>query len=313
LLLHVWNVGRHGLAPFELMRVAYWPPEWWGMWWPRQLRRPGDLWTRLPRPARLARISLSTFFIALPAMILARQWLAAKGWLPTVDANPGWFAAAEATLVLATAIVTTSALTWALRRGLSVSEATRVLFGATAPSPAWSEPRVARLLTPGAFGVRPPERDSPADHRRAIDELVPLLPSEAAGVGAEAAGAARRVLAAIDEFDRQLASLARDASAAELDRLTAQLTALDDASDREYEERRELRQLVRHQLEVIQRMRDRHELGSQRRGRLFDLMRALWTQLSLLRDGGAGSAATTHTCSRVRALCAEITDQLQTR
>ena len=25
-----------------------WPPEWWGMWWPRALRRPSDLWRRLP-------------------------------------------------------------------------------------------------------------------------------------------------------------------------------------------------------------------------------------------------------------------------
>jgi hypothetical protein len=311
LALHVWNVGRHGLAPLELVRVACWPPEWWGMWWPRLLRRPGDLWMRLPRPARLARVALSTFFIALPTMILVRQWFAAEGWLPAVDASPGWFAAAEGALVLATAVVTTGALAWALRRGLSMSEATRVLFGATSPSPAWSEPRIAHLLTPGAFGVRTPERDAPGDYRRAIDELAPLLPPEAADVGAEAARAARRLLVAVDECDRQLASLARDASDAELDRVMTQLTALDDASQREYDERHELRQLVRHQLELVRRMRSRQELVSERRGRLFDLMRGLWTQLSLIRDASAGSAATPHLCRRVGALCAEIADQLE--
>jgi Protein kinase domain len=310
LVLHVWNVGRHGLAPLELVRVACWPPEWWGMWWPRALRRPGDLWARLPAPARLARVVLSTFFVALPGMILTRQWLAAEGWLPAMDASPGWFAAAEGTLVLAAAAATAGTLTWALRRGLSLSEAARVLFGATAPSPAWSEPRIARLLSPGTLGTRPPERDAPADYRRAIDDVAALLPTEAAPAGAEAARGARRLLGAIDECDRELASLARDASAPELDRLTAQLAALDDTASPECDERHELRVLVRHQLEVVRRMRARHELVSEHRARLFDLMRGLWTQLSLARDAG-GSATMSQLCVRVRALCAEIADQLE--
>jgi tRNA A-37 threonylcarbamoyl transferase component Bud32 len=310
LVLHVWNVGRHGLAPLELVRVACWPPEWWGMWWPRALRRPGDLWARLPRPARLVRNVLSTFFVALPGMILTRQWLATEGWLPAVDASPGWFAAAEGALVIGAAAVTAVTLAWALGRGLSVAEAARVLFGATAASPAWSEPRIARLLTPGAFGVQPPERDAPADHRRAIDDLVPLLPPEAADVGAAATRVARRLLGAIEECDRQLASLARDASAAELDRLTAQLDALGDPSSREYDERHELRELVRHQLDLVRRMRGRHELLSDHRARLFDLMRGLWMQLSLVRDA-AGSGTTPQLCTRARALCAEIADQLE--
>jgi hypothetical protein len=309
LVLHVWNAGRHGLARLEVARVACWPPEWWGMWWPRALRRPGDLWARLPRPARLARVALSTFFVALPGMIFTRQWLAAEGRLPAVNANPGWFAAAEGALVVGAAAVTVATLAWALRRGLSVPEATRLLFGATAPSPAWSAPRIARLLTPVTRGVRPPERDAPADHRRAIDDLVPLLPADAADVGAAAARAARSLLGAIEECDRQLASLARDASDAELDRLTAQLTALEDASPREGDERRELRELVRHQLDVVRRMRGRHELVAEHRARLFDLMRGLWTQLSLVRDA-AGSASTTQLCARVRGLCAEIAEQL---
>ncbi|HVF77771.1 MAG TPA: protein kinase [Solirubrobacteraceae bacterium] len=310
LVLHVWNVGRHGLAPLELVRVACWPPEWWGMWWPRVLRRPGDLWARLPRPARLSRVVLSTFFVALPGLILARQWFATKGWLPAIDASPGWFAAAEGALVLGAAAVTAGTLAWALRHGLSVPEATRVLFGATAPSPAWSEPRIARLLTPGGLGVRPPERDAPADHRRAIDELVPLLSPDAAGVGTESSRVARRLLGAIEECNRQLGSLARDASPAELDRLTAQLTALDETSPREGDERYELRELVRHHLELVRRMRARQELMSEHRARLFDLMRALWTQLSLVRDAG-GSAAMPHLCAQVRALCAEIVDYVE--
>jgi hypothetical protein len=229
--------------------------------------------------------------------------------LPAVDADPGWFAAAEAVLVVATAAVAIGTLRWASRIGLTLAEATRLLFGATTPSPAWSNPRLARLLTAGALGVRAPDRESPADHRRAIEDLVPLLPADAVRVGAAAAGAASSLLAAIGECDRRLASLARDASAPELDRLTAQLSALDDASSFESDERRELRDLVRHQLEIVRRMRGSYELVSEQRARLFDLMRGLWTQLSLVRDA-AGSAVTPQLCARVRALCAEISDQL---
>ena len=309
LVLHVWNVGRHGLSTGQLARVAFWPPEWWGMWWPRSLRRPGDLWVRLPAPARLARAVLSFFFVALPAMILARPWFTAKGWLPAVDADPGWFAAAEGMLVLITGAVTIGTLRWASRCGLTMAEATRLLFGATTPSPAWSNPRVARLLTAGALGVRPPERDVPADYRRAIEDLAPLLPADATSCGVAALHAARSLLAAIEDYDRQLVSLARDASAPELDRLTTRLNALDDASAPDSNERRELRELVRHQLDLVRRMHARHELVTEERARLLDLMRGLWTQLSVLRDA-AGSAALPQMCARVRVLCAEIGDQL---
>jgi serine/threonine-protein kinase len=308
LTLHVWNVGRHGLTLIEVARVACWPPEWWGMWWPRRLRRPEDLWTRLPRPARLARIVLSTFFVALPGLILTRQWLAARGLLPAVGPGPGWFAAIEAALVVATAAVAVGTLRWARGRGLSASEAARVLFGATMPSTAWTTPHVARLLLPGDLGVRPPDRDSPADHRRSIDALVPLLPAGNTDVGLEAGRCARRLLRAIEDCDRQLASLERDASTTELDRLSAQLGALDHDSAGQSTERRELRELVRHQLDVVRRMRDRHALVARRRAHLFDLIRGLWTQLSLMRaDPGSPADA----CGRVRALCAEIAEQVE--
>ena len=70
LLMHVWNAGRHGLGFTELARIACWPPEWWGMWWPRALRRPSDVWARLPWQARLVRVVLSAFFLAVPGMIV---------------------------------------------------------------------------------------------------------------------------------------------------------------------------------------------------------------------------------------------------
>ena len=308
-MLHLWNVGRHGPGALGLVRVAFWPPEWWGMWWPRALRRPADLWPRLPRAARLVRGILSALIVALPALILARE-----GAGPAI-AMPAWFVAAEGAIVASAAAVIAAALWWARRRGLHGAEVTRVLFGATMPSPGWSAPRVARLLgAPATGGVRAPDRDAPADHRRAIGDLAPLLPETAGDVGALAARAAHRLLVAIEACDAEIVALAHDANAGELDRLTAQLGALErdtvaaDASP----ERRELLALVRRQLDVVRRMRVRCELLSQRRTRLFTLMRGLWTQLCLVRDTAADDepAVSATAVARVRALCDEIAREL---
>ena len=117
-LLHIWNVGRNGLGLSGIARVAFWPPDWWGMWWPRALRRPTDLWRRLPWAARAVRVVVSVFLFALPTMILLRDEIeAAVG-----EGGPlEWFGMVESALVIGTAAATIGALVWAYRRGLSWS------------------------------------------------------------------------------------------------------------------------------------------------------------------------------------------------
>ena len=43
LVLHVWNIEGEGLRLIALARIASWPLEWRGLWWPRALRRPHDI------------------------------------------------------------------------------------------------------------------------------------------------------------------------------------------------------------------------------------------------------------------------------
>lgn len=296
--LHIRNVGRHGLGPLELARVAFWPPEWWGMWWPRAFRRPTDLWRRLPWPARAVRAVLSVFFVALPFMILMRQRFAAELAQASGSGEPVWFVAMETAIVLGSAAAVVGALMWGMRRALTWGESMRVLFGATTPSPGWSEPHIARLLAP-VSGVRSPDRDSAADHRRAIEELVPALPSSSRELGLEALLSVRRLLGAIEACESEIGSLAPMASASELDRLMAQLATIGGESSRANAEQHELTALVQRQLELVRQMRDRCEVLSQRRARLFNLMRGMWTQLSVLRDTDAGG-------QRLRDLLAEI-------
>jgi serine/threonine-protein kinase len=312
LLLHVWNIGRHGLGPLELARIASWPPEWWGLWWPLPLRRPTDLWTRLPWQARLVRLVLSLFLATLPVVVLTRQWFVGRGGLKWREFRHLLSLAEEGLLVVGTTIVVTAAFWWTRRHGLSLADGARVLFGATSPSPAWNTPQISRLLRPPPGSVRPPDRDSPGDHRRAISDLVTLLPAEVGDVGAEAARIAQRLVAAMEQCDREIARVVHDAGPAELDRLESQLAGLEVVTSEENADRRELGRLVRHQLELMRRMHAGGEALSHRRAHLFYLMRGLWAQLSLVRNvASSGPGAETRALDRLRALCAEIVAEIE--
>jgi hypothetical protein len=311
LVLHVWNIGRHGLRPLELARIASWPPEWWGLWWPLSLRRPTDLWTRLPWQARLVRVVLSLFLTTLPVLVLMREWLVISG-------DPEWreirrvsSIVGETLLVVGTTVIVTVAFWWTRRHALSLADGARLLFGATTPSPAWNTPTIARLLRAPEGTVRPPDRDSPADHLRAISDLVTLLPSWAAVLGAESARIAQRLVTAIERCDGEISLLARDAGPAELDRLESQLDALQVASHDASTDRRDLRDLMQHQLEVMRRMNARSEALSYQRGRLLHLMRGLWTQLYHVRNASDGPAGATRDTEGLRAVCDEIVDAIE--
>lgn len=283
------------------------------MWWPRSLRRPSDLWTRLPWQARLSRSVLSGFFVAIPVMIAVRHWLGITGWLPTGDPAHEWFLAAEAIVVAVAAAVTTGAVIWARSQKLTFGEGFRVLFGATTPSPSWDNPRITRLLAPATGRVRPPHPDDPADHERAIAEVVPLLPATAGDTGVAAAATGARLLRAIEQQDQELLSLERVASASEADRLWAQLASLGDEAAGESSERRELRELLRHQLEVVHRVRGRRETVAQQRAHYFDLLRGLWTQLRGICDlPSDDERKVTESSERLRSLCSEIAAALET-
>ena len=278
--LHIRNTGRHGLSARELATIAFWPPEWWGMWWPRALRRPNDLWRRLPWPARAVRAVMSVFFVALPFLILMRQRFAAELAQATGSGEPAWFVAMEWTLVLGAGLVMSGTIVWAMRRPLTWGETMRVLFGATTRSPGWSEPHIARLLVP-ADGVRQPDRDSPTDHLRAIEELASLLAEPNTAMALNARDTAQLIVHAIERSDLEIASLRTTASDAEIDRLTAHAADLRATGGAGASE---LTALVERQLELVLQMRDRRELVLRQRAKLMNLLRGIWSQLSTIRD-----------------------------
>ncbi len=290
LLLHLWNATDDGTPVHDLARIAFWPPEWWGMWWPRGLRRPNDIWANLPWQARGVRLVLSAFMVALPLLILARRWVVAyevtTDWVSTIEESLLWGVAGFVLVMLA----------WALARGLNGPQTVRLLFGSTTASPGWKAPAFAQLVR-GAAPSAPPERDVAADHQRALRDLVGQLEEEAT-VRDNILRAVDSASARVQAIDTELSKLTRDASPGEIDRLTAQLANLETQSGSEQDE---LALLVRKQIDVVQRMRVRGELLLQQRRQIFSLLRGLWTQLAALRDGSGAAAR-----DRVQSLCAEL-------
>jgi hypothetical protein len=280
--VHVWNVGRGEMPLREIARLSFWPPEWWGMWWPPSLRRPNDLYTMLPRPARRLRVAVSAFTVGLPALILAREWYEAATGAPLSADERRVFLGVEALMLFGTALAVLLAVRWARARDASWSDSLRLLFGSTAPSRGWDEPHLASLLSVRAGEIRPPRVDDAADHVRAIVELVATLPASAAELGRDTERAARAAGVRIEESQHEITALSRHGSAAELDRLVAQLGALE--ADSDDAESRELAELLQRQIDVVQRMQLRCELLTHQRARLFQLVRALWRRLLLVRD-----------------------------
>ena len=303
LVLHLWNGAGREMRFLDLARIALWPPEWWGLWWPRALRRPSDLWDRLPWPAKSVRVLL----IALaPALLLL---LALRAGITSIDEARNGLSVdmAEWALFVAGALGLAAGILWARGKGLSLDGALRLLLGPTLASPGWNEPAFRQFLKPESGNVRPPDRDSPADHLRAIRELLPFLSATARDATAQNMDLAERAVKAIEQRDNELATLARDAGPREADRLIAQLDALETDNSGDTGERAEFRDLVRHQLDLVRRMQVRREVVQRERTHLLELLRSLWT---VARASGDSPDRDTDTVVRLQSLGAEIRHEL---
>lgn len=260
------------------------------MWWPASLRRPTDLWRRLPWPPRLVRVALSAFIALLPAVILLRQGLENTG-AATAAHYTRLLMLSQWALTAAAAASLVFALMWASHRGLAWRESLRLLLGSTMPSEGWREEHVVHLLAPVRRDARNPNRDSPAELRRAIDSLVVELAEGDAPLVARVRGSASVLVHAIAALDTEVASLMCTASVGDVDRLAAQLAELTVEGGRRSSEQHEMASLVRDQLALVRRIRDRCELVSRRRAAALNRLRGLWSTVSRLHREGGGSLA----------------------
>src|SRR6185436_19218342 len=186
------------------------------------------------------------------------------------------------------------------------ADANRVILSVP-PSRAgfWARPHIAAILAP-APRREAARADSPHDQLQAIlrsaDELAgPLRP-----LGAEAAAAARQLIAALEYADREIALLTHNLEPGEPGRLSDKIQALtgDEAAP--------MRHLLEKQLELIRGLEARVGQARASRGRRVELLKTLALHVASLRTRAAEPPAEARSASeRVRALCDEISRQAQ--
>ncbi len=299
-LLLALSIGRGGFRTGQILRVACWAPKWWGLWWPRALRRPGDVWAYLPRTARLVRTTLTVFFILSPLLAL----LAAR--MPGVPRAVPWLrGGAYALVALAAITVALSVWHWR-RRGLATLDIALMIVGPTFGPRFWARPQIAAFLTeqPGQITNPTLEPESPHDCFRSISAAAEALSGPARALGSDAVVAARQLLSSVEALDREIAVLARDADPAEMARIEQRLSVpFADMG----EDEQQMRLLLEGQLELLRRLAVRLEGATADREHRAGVLRTLALYLANLRARTAEtSLEADEVTARIRSLCDAI-------
>jgi hypothetical protein len=149
----VFVAWRRGFALNEIAHVLFRQPAWWSLWYPRRLRRPSNVWERLPKIVKTVR-SIWSAALAVGALALPGVFWSLPFMLEYPRSSRGavsdyaWGALQLAFLVAAGTIAWArrAVKSDALRRSFQVEN---FLFRAPlAGSGFWTRPEVAALLTP---------------------------------------------------------------------------------------------------------------------------------------------------------------------
>jgi len=278
-----------------VQRVIWSEPAWWPYWYPRALRRRGNVWDRMPRSVRRLRLFVPLIFV----------WLAVSA----IDASAHFTTKLVILgILLAIAIVLELAVKRELKRmGIrSANDLSRIVISAPpSRSNFWTQPRIAAVLAPPSREESPLRADSPHDQLQSILRIADELSGPLRPLGAEAASAARRLVASIEQSDKQIGDLARSLEPGEEQRLADKIAALADI-----EESAPMRMLIEKQLELIIGLTARIEEAKDRRNRHIEMLKTLALHLASLRARSAEAPSEVHSLSDdVRALCDQISQQ----
>ncbi|MEO7997160.1 MAG: serine/threonine-protein kinase [Gemmatimonadaceae bacterium] len=278
LALHVMRLKAPSTRRMQLLQVAFWPPLWWGMWWPRSLRRPGDVWSLLPWPAKFIRVVMSAFTISLPVLAFGHE---AFGLMQSSgDFETRWYVTLGSLLIF-TSLALASTVVWTSKLKLPFADDLLFIFGSTAPSAFWKRREIMRSLRQAGSSVREPEAEIPADYLRAMEDVQRASAHEASTTFEKPISAARDLVNSITALEREIAELERNAPASELARVTDRLASLRaNSSTPQSEQQRALTDVVTKELELLRGLQQRRSLAATERVALFDKLRALWIDVS---------------------------------
>jgi hypothetical protein len=302
---------RHHRSWRELMRMTFWAPARWSGWWPRSLRRPGDVWDRLPRTVRTVRATFTASAagmvgFTLPMIILSATWWG-MGQVSRAQAiNRILIAPVSGIIGVAFFVSIAMTFPWRKRFGLSNLLTKRLLSEPSWNNPFWKRPEIARILEPVHGASKPSTSGTPAELVAAINRAAMALPDPLRVVGQQAAVAAQDVLRFIDGVDREMAALSREADPAERAQLQRKLASFPTSAGHEVP-RSQMRELVEQQLMLFEQLETRRRQLGEERDRSVGMLRSLLLQLANSRAQMARDEGSVMELSgQIRAICADL-------
>jgi hypothetical protein len=292
--------GKHSWA--EVVRYTMLAPRWWFLGWPRKWS-PAGVGDRLPKNIKRWRAAFSAMCYAVIGITIP-AWIA--GLFAPLAFRRELFGAGLIAMLVSEAPMILSALSarrWGMKQGLSEHDSVRAI---RAPlwSTFWKRPSVAAVLLPDATTTAVPrEPQTPHEILRAIGALAQQLGSHFKELTDNVSAAARDAINEIDALDVELATLAAEASPAEVARLEERLAGLSADS--------QLRALLTNQLALLRSLATRLDHVAQRRARVVEMLRTMWLQLANLRAShGADTVEASAITGRIRALCASVAHEI---
>lgn len=291
-LIYARGIADHGYQLRHVLRVSMWPPKWWGLWWPRSLRRPGDVWECLPMSARLTRVLLTLMFATLLVWLVLRSAVP----IPTREALR-WSAVGIS--LFAVLAVLTGLLRWRIL-GFAMQDASRLLFGPTIGVTFWNQRHVNAVLVrrPDAPAACTTPPESARSMLHSIEDAAGQLSGRARECGSDAARAARLLLDDVERLDGEIDDLARDADPEELARVERRIAQLS-------ETQRDARDHLEGYAKIIRGQGDVLEMKRLEREDANDTLQAIWTVLERLREPSSrGPSTESELLERLRVLSA---------
>jgi len=290
----------------RIISLFFWAPERWVGWWPKSLRRPGNVWDRLPasvRRFRTAMLAAAAFGIAAPLPVFALYLLLnVAGELERAEALVPSFPVALAALGLATAATYTAlgwTYVWKKKYGLTAGQANKLLLEPVV-SAFWKKSELAHVLLEAA-PVIPLAPRSPTELAEAIAVAMAKLSPVLRDHMGEADRMAREAAAYAALIRREIAELAQELNPEERHKLELRLEELEGGG------RAHLRDLVHAQLRVMDELEQRRAALADTHERIERGLMQIWLQLSGLRGGELGAELQDAEITvRIRALCDDL-------
>jgi hypothetical protein len=308
-----FKAKRHGIAPRAAVRMMFWPPASWFMWWPHSLRRPGDVWPRLPTRIRVNRIMLTAsmalmFGVTIPGMLYVLVW--SVGDNPPLPAWLGRWVFSYSMMVWAPLmfIPLISAASWRKRYRLSDRLANRLLQEPTWNNPRfWERPEIAAVLERVMRATASTTPQTPVEYVAAIAAAASALPEAIRPALSEVSDTARELATHIAALDAELAELSRDADPAERAKLEQKVSAMGSRAG-------QLRDLLVGQIALLDTLDARRRQLGDDRARYVAMLKSVWLQVASLRaENAQASLSATEITGRVRALRDELERQRAAR